>query len=190
MIPNYVLRIKDGRPELFVKEMFNVKFKEIGYDEIVEVMINNIQMHSEFTEHLYVALGDYQNKFLGISEISHGNQTSSLLYIRELLIIILLSGANRFFIIHNHPEGELEFSKADYNLVGKIMLAIQPFENIEFVDSIIITPDGEWNWGKNTAEDKSEMKNNFEEYENDGMMITPDEQLVTPEELELLMDNC
>lgn len=74
---------------------------------------------------------------IGLFEISHGTVNMSVINGREVFIRLLLSGAVSFFLIHNHPSGDLTPSvydiKATKNMIdaGKIM-------GIKLLDHIII----------------------------------------------------
>jgi DNA repair protein RadC len=50
---------------------------------------------------------------------------------------LLLMGANKFVLVHNHPNNIMEPSKADINLGSKVKLGTELLE-LTFVDQIII----------------------------------------------------
>lgn len=200
-IPNYILKLDNNKPILVEKEKISVNYNKGGYDEAISVFKDTLKLHEEFVEHVWLLLMNSQNEFIGISELSKGEHNSSPMPVKELLITVLLSGATRFFMIHNHPEGITRCSTDDINIFGKINLALSFISGIEFIDSLIIAANGEWtsykiennpendgscDYGDNGS-DICVEENEFEEYEDDGMMITPYGQLVTPEEWEKIM---
>lgn len=143
-IPNYVLKIAGYKPFLSEKEFIPISYRKGGYEEAVEIMQNDLKINDSFSEHLWLLLMDSQNSFIGVSELSVGSQNHILIPIREIIITVLLSGASRFFLFHNHSTGVLEESIDDYNFANKIRMAIMGIDDIVFLDSIIMTPDGRW----------------------------------------------
>lgn len=191
-IPNYILKLDNNKPILVEKEKIPVNYNKGGYDEAISIFKDTLKLHEEFVEHVWLLLMNSQNEFIGISELSKGEHNSSPTPVKELLITVLLSGATRFFMIHNHPEGTIHFSTDDINMFGKINLALNFISGIEFIDSLIISSNGEWNSYKTENDSKdndsdSDIDGRSEEYEDDEMMITPYGQLVTPKEWEEIM---
>lgn len=145
LIPNYVLKIDNHKPVLETKEMISICCDKGGYDEAIYIMKNDLEIHKDFTEHMYVLLTNSQNEFIGISELSHGSQlTTGSSAVRELLIIVLLSGATRFYLFHNHPDGLAKCSINDQNHMSKITFILTFINDIEIIDSIVINSNGEW----------------------------------------------
>lgn len=123
--------------------------KEITYntdiflstEEIVNFMNRIYDMKNLFVEYVYLLSFNSQQKLLGVFELSHGSSTNSEIPIRELFISLLLSGAEQFTIVHNHPNGSFKASMSDINLSAKIKLGANQLD-ILFDDHIIIVDDG------------------------------------------------
>lgn len=143
-IPMYSLKIDQYKPVLEVQDILHVGYSKGGTEEIVYDLIGDLEYHKQFTEHLYVMLVNIQNEFIGFAELSHGSQILTTTPIRELLIITLLSGANRIYLIHNHPGVSAELSSDDINTVGFVKMALTHLD-IELIDSIVISSNGTWN---------------------------------------------
>lgn len=73
--------------------------------------------------------------------MSHGSADTSIIKMRELAIFLLLSGANRFIIAHNHPNGTKSTSGADMKITTKIR-EMANFIEIDFLQHFTIGNDG------------------------------------------------
>ena len=80
------------------------------------------------------------NRTLGISVISIGGITGTLVDIRLVLRDALLSMATGLILCHNHPSSTLQPSHADKNITNKIKEASQLMD-IKLLDHLIITKD-------------------------------------------------
>lgn len=95
----------------------------------------------EYKELFYVVLVNNSNHFLGISKISEGTQTGTLVDCKMIFQNALLAHANAIILAHNHPSGKLKPSQADKNLTNKVKKAGQ-YLDIKVLDHIIVTKDG------------------------------------------------
>ncbi len=165
-IPEYELLVDRYRPILNVKREIEVSLKEIQETkDVVNIMKDAIGIHKYYTEHLYILLMNDQNIITGISEMAIGGKGEVSVPIKEMIITLLLSGATRFYMIHNHPDAPAILSTDDNDLVNTVRFAIKIID-IELIDSIVISSDGEWS--------SYEVENDFEleESENDIYNIT------------------
>jgi len=78
------------------------------------------------------------NKVLGVSILSIGGMTGTVVDIRLTLSITLKCAAVSVLLCHNHPSGNLKPSAADKELTTKIKQAAELFD-IKLVDHLIIT---------------------------------------------------
>ena len=86
---------------------------------IVDFCNKNLYLGSQAEEHVYlIALGS--NKILGISELSHGDANRASCRPREMFARLLLMGAIHFVIVHNHPIGDPQPSKADKSILRQV----------------------------------------------------------------------
>lgn len=60
---------------------------------------------------------------------------------RELAIFLLLSGANKFIVAHNHPNGSKDVSVNDINITRKIQ-EMANFIEVDFLQHFTIGNDG------------------------------------------------
>lgn len=134
----YNLKISDNLPKL-VKE----KSKEYSGDNIsspkdVASLMSSVYHLDKMAEEYTYAIGvDTKGKILGVFEISHGTVDMALISPREIFIRMLLCGACRMFIIHNHPSGDPTPSQEDIKLIKRIKECSQLL-NIPLLDHIIL----------------------------------------------------
>jgi len=60
-----------------------------------------------------------------------------------MLSAVLLSGSERFMLVHNHPGGDLKPSNADLDLNDAVMKAAN-VTGLFYEDHYILTPRGHW----------------------------------------------
>ena len=144
MICEYIIGNNDiGFPELIPIRESNMEREEMDGD-----LIENLLFLRDFTkmdirdvETAYVMALDYLYRPLGILQLSIGDYKSCMIYSRATATFLLLSGARRFIVIHNHPSGQLKASDAD--VANKLMIeSMANLLEIEFEGSFIITRDG------------------------------------------------
>ena len=80
------------------------------------------------------------NRTLGISVISIGGITGTLVDIRLVLYGALLSMATGLILVHNHPSGSLQPSGADRAITKKVKEAAKIMD-VSLLDHLIITED-------------------------------------------------
>ncbi len=108
-----------------------------------------LRSSQQVTEYLIHSMRDLQHEvmtaiFLDSSHaivdtqiIARGTVASNTIYPRELVKLALELNASAMVIAHNHPSGNLEPSKQDYQLTRTLYLACS-FMNIRLLDHLII----------------------------------------------------
>jgi len=94
--------------------------------------------HIEHYECFYIMMLNNANQVLGISRISQGGITGTLVDVRLIFQNLLKANATAFLMFHNHPSGTLKPSEADKIITKKIKEATQFFD-IKLLDHLIIT---------------------------------------------------
>ncbi len=138
-IKEYILyRDEERKPYLNIKSEFDYEtsYFDNSYD-IAHMMVDLYSMHELFTEYSYVIGFDCSGKILGIVELGHETDTQTPTPIKIMFISLLLMGANKFVLVHNHPNNIMEASVADINLGSKVTLGANLL-GLEFWDQIII----------------------------------------------------
>jgi DNA repair protein RadC len=128
-------------PKLLIKKTFR---KEIDIKETIEFInfVNeDIKLNKYDNEHVYLITTDYYDNIIGVFLISVGDFKGCEVYPRNIATAVLLSGARKFLIMHNHPDGALLFSESDISIVS-IMKGISILLETEFINSYIFTAEG------------------------------------------------
>jgi len=97
----------------------------------------------EHTEEFKLMLLNRSNKVLGISSLSKGGTTGTVVDVRLLLQYAIKSNAYAIIICHNHPSGNLQPSDADKNITHKVKSSATVMD-IQLLDHIIIIPEGKY----------------------------------------------
>lgn len=92
-------------------------------------------------EEVWLLMLDNQNRCLKLMCLSKGTLDSSPIYIREVLEKVIYYKAKSFILIHNHPGGSPNPSRADWEISSKIKEACRNLE-VSFLDHIIIGKEG------------------------------------------------
>jgi len=96
-------------------------------------------------EHFVVICLDARSKIIGISEISRGTASCSLVHPRESLRQSILLNATGWIAAHNHPSGDCSPSPDDRDTTRRLARASE-ICGIPLVDHVIVTtgpqPDG------------------------------------------------
>lgn len=74
------------------------------------------QLRHEQQEHFFVCFLNVKNRLLGYKEISIGNMNAAPADIKETMRWALRFKANGLILVHNHPSGDPEPSRADIHL--------------------------------------------------------------------------
>ena len=93
-----------------------------------------IQHHEEF----YVMLLNRGNKVLGVSCISKGGISGTVVDVKIILQLALKANASSLIVSHNHPSGNLTASAADVKITEKLKNACQLID-LCLLDHLIIT---------------------------------------------------
>lgn len=136
-----IIKDEDNHPGLRVKNEF--EYENNCFTESIEIarlMIDLFSLHDMFVEHSYVLGFNSSNEILGIVELGMETDVQTPTPLKIMYIALLLMGANKFVLIHNHPNNINEPSIADINLGSKVKLGSELL-GIVFWDQIIICED-------------------------------------------------
>lgn len=100
-----------------------------------------LKMDRMAEEHVYIIGMDVKCNPLGVSEVGHGTVDSCQASVRSIMTRLLLMGASKFLVIHNHPSGESEPSRDDYRFTEAVRAAGELME-IQLLDHIIVGRNG------------------------------------------------
>ena len=95
--------------------------------------LNKIKLLEEFK----VILLDQRNACLGISHLSCGGITSSVIDARLVFATAITARATGLILAHNHPSGVAEPSTADQEITEKIIYCLR-LVDVQVLDHIIV----------------------------------------------------
>ena len=117
------------------KPIENIKTKIKTPQDIVNLLMDELK--SEKREVVKVIILNSHNIILKIQTISQGGTSSVQVDIKDILMEAVKIGAPKILMVHNHPSGETNPSKADIEFTQKLEKAAEIF-GIGLLDHIII----------------------------------------------------
>ena len=94
----------------------------------------------EHTEDFKLMLLNRANKVLGITTLSKGGTTGTVVDVKLLMQYSIKSNANAIIMCHNHPSGNLKPSEADMTITRKVKDSAKLMD-IQLLDHLIIIPE-------------------------------------------------
>jgi DNA repair protein RadC len=113
------------------EESFDIKNPEA----VFKLMSSSIKDKAK--EHFKLILLNSRNKKIGISTISIGTLTTSLVHPREVFKDAIMHSAASVILAHNHPSGDPEPSEDDLKITRKLVESGKIL-GVEVIDHIII----------------------------------------------------
>ncbi len=92
----------------------------------------------QYSESFYAIYLNRANLIIGVTELSKGGITGTVVDIRTVLAIALSCAATSIIISHNHPSSSVKPSGADEKITARLKAAAALFD-ITLLDHIIIT---------------------------------------------------
>lgn len=131
-----------GIPELIEEEELDIEYNGY-YDDVTEYLAFKKNMARLAMEVSYAAAfrGD---KFLGLYNCGKGNYEETAMPPKEMLVFLLLIGADSFIAYHNHASDILDASVNDM-LHDSGLRDVASRLDLNFLDSIIICKSGTYN---------------------------------------------
>lgn len=115
-----ILRDDEQHPYLKTKTEFEWNKSFLATENIINFFNESYFMNQLDEEYVYIISLNCQMKPLGVFQLSHGNWFQTDVKMRELGIFLLLTGAERFIIVHNHPNGSCQPSEGDFKITNKM----------------------------------------------------------------------
>jgi len=106
----------------------------VGSGQVFEAFRS--RLGREEVEVVWVLLLDVRLRKVDALEVFRGGLTGALVHPREILRLVLTHEAAAFILLHNHPSGDPEPSRADFMITRKIKAAADLLQ-IDFLDHII-----------------------------------------------------
>jgi len=95
----------------------------------------------DLKEFFLVALLSQSNHVLGISKVSMGTTTKTIINIKEIFQLAVKTNSSAIILCHNHPSGNLNPSEADVEITRRIK-EVCGLCDITLLDHIILAKEG------------------------------------------------
>jgi len=102
----------------------------------------------EFQEEVKLILVNRNNEVLGIYSLSKGGILGAFIDLKIILAVALKGNASGIILVHNHPSGNLKYSKADKGITDKLKKACKLLD-INLLDHLIISRDSHFSFSNN-----------------------------------------
>ena len=96
--------------------------------------LDTIDLYEEFK----VLFLDRRNGIIGYRDLSRGSSSGTVVDIRIILSIAILSNSSGLILVHNHPSGMTDPSYSDKRITEKMVNAACFFE-LKILDHLVIT---------------------------------------------------
>ena len=139
-IIQYKTILDEDRKNILVRESSKnyPDLGELNNPDNVCLLVNSVFDANRLAEeHVWLIAVNIKNHPIGVFEVSHGSDRVSIVTPRELFIRLFLCGAHAFFLIHNHPSGDITPSSEDDELTKRIISAGKML-NVRLIDHVII----------------------------------------------------
>ena len=117
-------------------------------DDAYKLLRENWNDTLEIFESFKILLLNRANKVLGISVISVGGVSGTVVDPKKVFATALLSGCSSIILCHNHPSGQLQPSDADRNITKKLCNGATLLE-MSVVDHLIISSESFYSFADN-----------------------------------------
>lgn len=142
-IQQYDLRVNDnGIPYLSKgKRLFSSHKNCACPDDFYSIMKDAFEADKLAEEYVWALALDSKNAVKAIFEVSHGDMKQTIASTNSVMVRMLLAGAVKMCLIHNHPSGNTEPSNEDIK-VTKLMIEAAKICDVQMLDHIIIGRSG------------------------------------------------
>lgn len=88
------------------------------YSDIYDMLCSAFCMDVLNEEYVYILSLNSQGELLGVFNIGHGSTITCQGDKRAAFTFLLLTGADKFILVHNHASGSLEISDEDFDFTN------------------------------------------------------------------------
>jgi len=132
-----IITTNEGLPFLHPIKQIEITKETLEIKDIIDLFVKAYRMNEMDSERLYIVTFNYQAVPKGICLVSVGDNKTTMNCYRTIGEFLLLTGAEKFITIHNHPDCSEEPS-ADDLIVATRLEQIGNMFDIEFLGSFII----------------------------------------------------
>lgn len=121
--------------------MWNVSSKIDTSENAVSLIRDLFNPDEMAEERMWIAAVDTKLRPKAVFELSHGGYDTTPTHGPNIFVRVLLSGCQRFILLHNHPSGDVTPSNLDLDFDTRIKEGGNLL-GLELMDNIIIGEDG------------------------------------------------
>jgi DNA repair protein RadC len=97
----------------------------------------------EFNEKFFIIAYSCRKEYIGEQVVTQGDHTSTQVNPVGIITAILMAGAQKVIVMHNHPSGDPTPSQED-RAITTVLAAILQYFKIDLMDHIVLGDDGEF----------------------------------------------
>ena len=113
-----MIRVKE-LPELYVIKRFNFNIEQINsFNQIATFFIDQMKLHLIANETVYMFCYLDDGTPIGVCEVSKGGIKTAPCSMNNIGRYILLTGCDKFILVHNHPDNNCEPSGNDWTVTN------------------------------------------------------------------------
>lgn len=121
--------------------MWNVSSKIDTSENAVSLIRDLFNPDEMAEERMWIAAVDTKLRPKAVFELSHGGYDTTPTPSPNIFVRVLLSGCQRFILLHNHPSGDVTPSNLDLDFDTRIKEGCNIL-GLELLDNIILGEDG------------------------------------------------
>jgi len=126
------------RTNINPKDRAQVKSSQNAYEIFLDSWNRNT---IEYFEEFKVLLLNRNNKVLGMTTLTKGSTTGTIVDVKQLIQYALKTNASSIIVAHNHPSGNLEPSESDKTITRKIVAGCEAID-VKLLDHLLIVHKG------------------------------------------------
>ncbi|WP_251624085.1 JAB domain-containing protein [Odoribacter lunatus] len=130
-------------PKVRAKDRFCIHDSKDAYDLLMKDAFREETI--EYKEYVKVILLNRANRVLGIYSLSEGGMDTTVIDVRLILQVALLTHSAAFILAHNHTGGQLQPSTLDNAITEKVKKAATLL-NIILHDHLIVSKEGYYSY--------------------------------------------
>lgn len=130
-------------PKIKARDRFQIKHSQDAYTLLLKEAFDPETI--DYKEYVKLISLDKSHKAVGITTISEGGMDGSVVDIRLILQIALLTHSSALILAHNHPSGTLQPSRQD-DIITKRLKEAAMLMDITLCDHLIVCEDGYYSY--------------------------------------------
>jgi DNA repair protein RadC len=135
-----------------IKVTYNRNYEQesikISSSRDIDKYIREVYDNIDYVEKIYIIMINRANIVIGHKLISQGTSYATVVDMKAIFQIALLTHADSIILVHNHPSGNLNPSEADNTMTKKVIKAGEIMD-IKLLDHIIITSEDYFSFADN-----------------------------------------